>query len=222
MKSLKALKWSFSGLILLGLAACGERVTQPDNLPWQSNINAAGYTQVFQLELGKTTLKEMIESLEHFPELAVFQKKAEPLLLEAYFGKRRLGVLDARLIAELEASRAQLKQFVAENTERKPQPSGAWKYSLSEDNVKQANQLAVKYVMYIPATNYSPDIVHKHFGEPNSVQQINTQAAYWLYPGKGLILLMNTEGSEVFHYSSPQDYAALKQRLLQSMAEANE
>lgn len=220
MKALKAWVQGSLVLILLGLAACGEQVTRPDNLPWQVTVNAAGYTQVFQLELGKTTLKEMIETLQHFPEMAVFQKKAAPLILEAYFGKRRLGVLDARLIAELEASEAQLKRFVQENTERKPQPSGAWKYSLSEDNVQQANQLAVKYVMYIPAADYSPDIVNKHFGEPDSVQPINAQAAYWLYPDKGLILLLNADGSEVFHYSSPQDYAALKQRLLQSMAEA--
>ncbi|PID49225.1 MAG: hypothetical protein CR991_07525 [Proteobacteria bacterium] len=205
--------------VTAGLVACDKEAGKtPDNLPWQISTSAEGYTQVFHWEIGKTTLKELINSLQHFPELAVFVTAPGDSMLEAYFGRRRLGLFEARLIAELDASEQQLQKFADEQIERKPQRSGAWKLSLSEDNVKIANTLPIKYLIYIPVADYTADIIIKHFGEPQDKVAVTDKTTYWFYPDKGLVLLLNDDGRDVFHYSAVKDYAALKQRLLKQGA----
>ena len=197
------------------LTACERQASVPaDYLPWQASQTAEGYTDVFHLQIGKTTLKELIEQRHDFPELGIFMQADKSLQLEAYFGKQRLGMFEARLIAELAAEKPVLERFANERIDEKPQQSGAWRFGVSEANTKQANDFPVKYLVYIPVADYEPDIVTARFGEPAEIVSVKTDAAYWFYPDKGLIILMNAKGGDILYYSARQDYAALKQRLL--------
>ena len=84
----------FAGLLALALVGCGKQGQQVvDNLPWQVATTAQGHTHVFNVDVGKTTLRELIERLHSFPETAVFMDADKHLLLEAYFGKQSLGFL---------------------------------------------------------------------------------------------------------------------------------
>lgn len=191
---------------------------QPDNLPWDTKLSPEGNTEVFHLSIGQVTLREMIEHFHHFPEIALFTSENKVPRLEAYFGKRRLGIFEARLIAEMDVNEAQLQQFVDTSTDREAQASGAWKYTLSEAAVKQVNEQKVRYLVYMPVADYESDIVGKRFGEPAEKFTVNETAEIWFYPNKGVAILLDSEGKDVVNYSSAGLFAALRERLITESA----
>lgn len=210
--------WTGAGLVallaLFFLFSGGDvEQKQPDNLPWKITAGPES-TEVFHVRVGQTTLREMIEQFRHFPEIALFTGDDKAPRLEAYFGKRRLGIFDARLIAEIEASEEQLQQFVDTSTDREAQASGAWKYTLSEAVVKQINEQAVHYLIYMPVADYEADVVSQRFGEPEEKFAVNDTAEYWFYPQQGLVILLNTEGSDVLYYSALNAFDGLRERLI--------
>ncbi len=213
-----------AGILLVLLAVFwlfGDKIKQqqPDNLPWDITAGPEA-TEIFHLKIGQITLREMIEQFRHFPEIALFTDDNIAPRLEA-FGKRHLGVFDARIIAEVEAGDVMLQQFVDTSIERTAQASGAWKYTLSEAAVKQVNEQKVRYLVYMPVADYEADIVSQRFGKPKDTLSVSETAEYWLYPQQGLVILLNTEGSDVLYYSSLNAFAALRDRLItESVAEA--
>lgn len=206
----------FAVFLLLGGGNAEQR--QPDNLPWDIKPGADGSVEVFHLAIGQVTLREMIERFHHFPEIALFTGDNKAPRLEAYFGKRRLGIFEARLIAEIEADEAQLQQYVDTSTDREAQASGAWKYTLSEAAVKQINDQKARYLIYMPVADYEMDIVGQHFGEPADKFKVSETAKYWFYPQKGLTILLDKDGSDVLSYSSTTNFAALRERLMSESA----
>ena len=95
--------------LALGLTGCEPSSAPPiENLPWQITLSPAGNPQVFQVELGKSTLKDLMSQVRSFPEMAVFAHEGGQRRLEAYFGTQRLGLFDAKLLAELQVDDATL------------------------------------------------------------------------------------------------------------------
>lgn len=172
---------------------------------------------MFHLEIGKSTLREVIEHLHSFPEIAVFAHESGKRTLEAYFGSQRVGLFEAKIIAELQTDDATLNKFQTGAVKREGMASGQWKYPLSEADVKAADALPVHKLVYMPSVNYDPDIVTARFGQP--AERLPSQkegVELWFYPQKGLAILMNNDGGEILYYTDPQHYAALKQELLEA------
>lgn len=201
---------------LLLLSACGksEHPQAVDNLPWQVTKTAEGHTQVFHIELGKTTLRQAIELLHSFPELAVMQAPSNEYSLEAYFGKQRLGVFEAKLVAELAADPTNLDKFAKEHIKREPQASGAWRLTVSEENQKLANDFPIKTLIYIPVVNYEPDIILSRFGAGSEVVKLTDTVDAWFYADRGLAMLIDAKGGDIFYYSSLADFPQLKAKIL--------
>lgn len=205
---------------LLLLSACGKSDPQAvDNLPWQITKTAEGKTQVFHIELGKTTLRQAIELWHSFPELAVMQTRNNEYSLEAYFGKQRLGLFEAKLVAELVADPATLDKFSAEHIKREPQASGAWRLTVSEPNVKLANDFSIKYLIYIPVVNYEPELIRARFGDSAEVVKLTETVDAWFYADRGLAMLIDTQGGDMFYYSSLANFPQLKEKILKLPAE---
>lgn len=206
---------------LLLLSACGksDHPQAVDNLPWEVSKTAAGHTQAFHIELGKTTLRQAIELLHSFPELAVMQAPNQEYSLEAYFGKQRLGVFEAKLVAELAADSATLDKFAKEHIKREPQASGAWRLTVSEDNQKLANAFPIKTLIYIPIVNYEPDIILARFGAGAEVVKLTDTVDAWFYAERGLAMLIDAKGGDMFYYSSLADFPQLKAKILKLPAE---
>ncbi len=209
-----------SSLLMLGLAlaGCGQEGGKPDDLPWQVSLDAAGNPQVFHLDMGKSTLRDVIEHLHNFPEMAVFSYENGKRTLEAYFGTQRLGLFEAKIIAELAVDDATLTRFQQDATKREGMASGQWKYTLAEPDMKAADSMVVHKLVYLPSVNYDPDIAMARFGQP--AERLPSPAKpgveFWTYPDKGLILLMNNDGGEILYYVTRDVFPQLKQELLEA------
>lgn len=215
------MKYISSSLLALsltwGLVGCEQATQAPDDLPWQITTSADGNPQVFHLEVGKSTLKDVIERLHSFPELAVFAHESRKRTLEAYFGTQRLGLFEAKIIAEMQADEAMLDTFQQNATKREGMASGQWKHTVAEADLKTANHLLISKLVYMPAINYEPEIVAARFGEPaERLPSARKEVEFWLYPQQGLAILMNSEGGEILYYTTPALYPALKQELLEA------
>ncbi|MBK8453405.1 MAG: hypothetical protein WAQ53_07620 [Thiofilum sp.] len=184
-----------------------------ENLPWQVQTLPDGGTQVFGVTVGKITFRQLAEYLRSIPELAVFETPTGQRTLEGYYGKKRLGVFEAKIVGELHADKATIERFVEAHTERKPQPTGTWRYELAEKNVLESNDFLIKYLIYIPVVDYSSEQIQTHFGTPMNTLKVDERLTWWLYPAKGLIIMQDNDGAEVFYYSAAPDYPALEQRL---------
>lgn len=206
-------------IILLALAIAAfwiknkdKRLEPATHLPWKVSTTALGETQVLGVDIGNTTFKELMFKLQILAEPALFESPDGKLTLEAYFGKKKFGMLKARLVAEMDADEAVLKTMLAEQISRDSTPSNHWKYGLTVKNTKIANDLRVWRLVYLPVSDYEPKQM-SFFGEPEETLKINETAEYRLYPSKGMVLLWDTAGKEVFYYVAKKDFARLKASL---------
>ena len=209
-----ALLLLLGGVVVWTSANKTTKVTTVDDLPWQITVDAQGQTEVLRLRPGETRLRAYIEQLQHFPELGIFAHRDGEPRLEAYFGKRRLGVLEARLVVELAASPEQLAKFMAESPERKAQPSGAWRYALSEAALAESNDLSIRYLIYLPVADYDAELLRQRFGDAPEQLMLTEGAAYWFYPQRGVAILLRAGGGDIFYYSAVSAFPALRQRLI--------
>ena len=204
-------------LLLVGLILAqwlGSNAQKP-HLPWDIKPLDSGATQVFDLDIGRLTLKEMMQKLHKIAEVNVFEDKHGDRLLEAYFSKMKLGVLEAVLIAELDIEAKKLAYFIRKSNvnDRAATPSGRWKYVLTETLRQQVNQLRVWRLIYIPVAEYNEVTLNKQFGTPNSKEVLSENLSYWYYPAKGLVILYDTSGSEIFYYVAQDEFERLKTAL---------
>lgn len=201
--------------LLLLLSACGKNTEESLNksMPWKAVVTADGYTNVLGLDIGKATFKEIMFKLQLLAEPALFQTKDGKLSLEAYFGKKRFGALEARLITEMDADQALLKQMLDEKVgDREATPSNLWKYKLTIKSTKIANDLRVWRLIYLPVSDYEIKQM-KFFGEPEEKLKISETAEYWLYPSRGIALLYDTAGKEIFYFVAPKEFQRLRDAL---------
>ena len=195
----------FSGLDIKKLKA-------QTKLPWQVTSTADGSTHVLGVDIGNTTFKQLMFKLQWLAEPALFEAPDGKLTLEAYFGKKKFGILEARLIAEMDADETLLKKMRAEEVDKSSTPSNHWKYALNIQNTRLANELRIWKLVYLPVTDYDLKQM-KFFGEPQEILKINNTAEYWLYPSRGIALLYDTDGKEIFYYAAKKDYARLRESL---------
>ena len=207
-----SLFFALLGFGVLKLMFSGVEVKAKANLPWQVSTKADGTTHILGVDIGNATFIELIQKLRLLADPALFEAPNGDLSLEAYFGKKKFGVLEARLVVELDADKVTLKKMLKEQVKKSSTPSNHWKYSLSIPNLKLANDIRVWRLIYLPVTDYQPEQM-KFFGEPEEKIQINETAQYWLYPSRGMVLLWDTAGKEIFYYFAEKDYPRLKASL---------
>ena len=182
------------------------------DLPWKIEISETGATKVFGLDVGRLTLEEMMLSLHKIADVSIFEARDGKLSLEAYFGKTRLGIFDAILIADVDADQVKLREFLTQvnPSDKEATPSGNWKYALAESSIKQANKMRVWRLVYIPSANYEAVTIRKQFGEPESTETLPDDLVYWFYPQKGVAILQDPNGREIFYYVAADEFDRLK------------
>lgn len=184
------------------------------NLPWQITPHPDGTTDVFGLTLGRSTLGEAETAFKTEAKLALFLFDDRVASLEAYFGRLRLGRISAALLAELELLDDEVEPLLDRATAREPAPSGARRVRLSPEDAQRARQRRIGRLSYVPAyIDLDEETLQLRFGEPAEIAPGPDGTQHWLYPGLGLVVVVNPSGSEMFHYCAPSRFDWLRQRL---------
>lgn len=190
------------------------RTMQVTDLPWQIASTPTGSTRVFSITLGQTTLDEASRYFNKVPEIALFLGAGGPESIEAFFGKTKVGVFDAKIVLSLVATQEAMNRIAETAGEPEPMPSGSWKRPVSEQSLDTVIQLPVKSITYVPSVQYEPDIVIRRFGEPAEKTTLDEHSEYWFYPEKGLVILLDMKGKEILQYIAPDQFEELRARVM--------
>lgn len=184
-----------------------EMIKPRTDLPWQVQVNADGSVHVFDLDIGRSTLRDAIAKFGEPEGAAVFQHKDDRLDLEAYFGKVHFGPLVARVVTKLEASPEEKRQLAESAKKRESSPTGDWKFPLHTETIAQLLDRRLIAISYVPGTrSLDRKFFLARFGQPAAWLTENEQAQSWFYPGKGLSILIDEKGPEVLEYMRPGDF----------------
>jgi len=182
-------------------------------LPWQIEVLADGSSKVFGVIPGQTTLSEAASHLGNDMELAIMVAKGEQGSLEMYYGQYRAGLLSARLVLAADMD-ADVINSMRENAAKKDVlETGVRKYVLSEEDYEQAFDAVIQSIACVPAVNLDHDIIIKRFGEPDELIQKNSGVTHYLYPAKGLDVILSEDAKEVLQYVAPGEFKRLREPL---------
>ena len=184
-------------------------------LPWQIEVLPDGSSKVFGVILGQTTLGEAAAQLGNDMELAVMVAKGEAGSLEMYYGQYRTGLLSAKLVLATDMDAASINSMRENAVEKDVLETGARKYLLSSDDHAKAFKAVIQTIACVPAVNLDHDIIIKRFGEADEVIQKNNGVTHYLYPARGLDVILNEDGKEVLQYVAPAEFSRLREPLEQ-------
>ncbi len=213
LKTPRVLSGLIITLLLALLTACEQREIKVDNLPWQISVNEAGNLQLFDITLEETTLWDAVKTWHAHPTVGIFSKGDEPESVEAYFDKVQLGPISAKIVVRLAATPEQLQMLWAGRYNREPQPSGAWKFELGDKELEAAHALKIREITYIPTPSSDAELITKRFGKPAKYRALEEERSLWLYPDKGLAIILDENGKELFQYVNPSRFPTLEKRL---------
>ena len=173
-------------------------------LPWQIEIFPDGSTKVFALHLGNNRLSDAVKILGDDVEVAVIADSTEMGRLEMYVRSYRVGLLSGKIILTTNASELDIKDWRHNAMKSDYVATGrAKKYILSEDDLVDAMDEVITGITFIPSVNLDEDVITARFGEPDKRETLDG-AIHFLYPKKGLDIVMFEDAKEVLQYVVPE------------------
>jgi len=200
------------------LAPSDKTTYRMTDLPWQQEVLANGDLKVFGLTLGQSILQEARVKVAKPASVGLFRNPDGRFVLEAYFENVVLSGLRVGLICEVEATQAQLKAFMERNVNRDPTPSGAVKYELTEDDLRTIVNWKIRSLNYLPTVDFDEALLLSRFGLPDEKIPLKEDAAYWLYPKRGLAITVDGDGKELMQYVRPADFDRIREEIEKQVA----
>lgn len=182
-------------------------------LPWQIETPEPGQIRVFSLRLGGAKPSTLADARRAFPEiakLALLAPTEKPLALEAYFDSVSIGPLAGKLVLDIAAAPAELDAMRGRAAKTDHLETGIRKFILGEADIQRAENLPLAGIVFIPAASLDEAIVLQRFGTPAERIRQGETLEHFLYPDKGLDLVLDSKGKEVLQYVAPADFARLR------------
>lgn len=202
-------------LLSLGLPACQKSSQQnkSDRYPWQINIMADGSSRIFGIQLGVTQVGEVKQMIGRSPKLALFENPDGRLSLELFYKEFTRAGLSGRLVLTVGASDAELNRLKQGSKRKDRLDSGAVQHRMEAGALLQIEAWPIVAMTYMPYANLDEEIIVARFGEPAEKIRSHEKAQHWLYPQKGLDLIINEAGKDILQYVPPKEFEKLVQPL---------
>ncbi len=222
----------FLSVLLLTAVAIGGALLIPsggggahDNkrMPWLISVNDHGELTVFNLTLGKSTLKDALREFADTGNIILYAKKDGRKVVEVYFQKIIISGIRANIVLTMQLSDEKLDEIYQRGARVSKAGSGTQKVNLAgRDLIFMENQ-PIGHITYLPYTNLDDEVVLARFGEPVEKIEEASGITHWLYPEKGLDIAVNPDGKEVFQYLPPSRFEEAVRPLIEAKerAEAN-
>ncbi len=206
-------------LLALPILFPGKQVAPPpeSDMPWQIEQPGPGQTRVFGLTLGGSTGSTLADAQQRFPsaqpQLSLLAPKDAPLALEAYFDNISLGALTGKLVLSIQLTPQELDAMRERAPKSDHMATGTRIYRLSESDHARAITLPLAGISFIPAASLDEAIILQRFGTPAERIRQGETLEHFLYPEKGLDVVLDSKGREVLQYVVPSQFARLREPL---------
>lgn len=201
-------------LLLMLLSPAPERsASSAADLPWQIEIEPDGATRVFGLTLGRSTLADARARFALEPQVAVVAARDEAGSLEAYFESVRAGFVTGKVVLTLELSKDSVEQMRARAVKTEYMESTTRKATLAAEDRQLAERTPIRSIAFIPSTQLDEATILQRFGTPAERLRGGEHVEHFLYPAKGLDVVLDAKGKELLQYVAPRDFARLREPL---------
>lgn len=185
-----------------------------EGLPWQIEVLPDGYSRVFGITLGQSTLADAREQLGGDMQLAIVVASGQEIGgLEMFYRRYKAGVFSGKLVLAADLPPEQLTQLMEGAIKAKYMESGARKFTLHPDDLPMAFQAPVATITFIPVVKIDEASAIKRFGPATETLHTSEQLTHLLYPDKGLDLITNENGKAILQYVAPRDFWRLREPL---------
>lgn len=184
-------------------------------LPWQIAPAAGGSTRIFGLVLDRSTLQEAEQQFQGDAEISLFVSPAGQYRVEAYFDKVVLGGFSARMVLVMGLSGPELAGMLARGARISNLGDGEKKVSLAGEDLQRVRLAPISSITYLTRARLDRELLLQRFGEPGQrLQDPQGAGEHWLYPEKGLDIIVDEGGKAVLQYISPRRFGEVLQPLL--------
>lgn len=196
------------------LRSSDKPVAQPmAGLPWQIEILPNGESRVFGLSPTRSSLDDARVRFGTDMEIAVIAAPGESGTLEAYSSSVTTGLIMGKMILVADASKEAIAQFRQRAVKSVYMDSSTRKYILHPDDLARAWRAPIASITFIPAVSLDEKTVLVRFGVPHERIRMDARVEHFLYPDKGLDLVLDSQGKEVLQYVAPRQFARLREPL---------
>lgn len=191
-------------------------------LPWQIEALPGGASRVMGLTLSRgpeaSTLADARRLFGNEVPMAIIAAPGEDGSLEAFVDPAQLGFVSGKLVITARLDAATLKGLRERAPKSDYMESATRKYTLSPADEALALKAPIAALSFIPQARLDADAILSRFGTPARRVKSNGHLEHFLYPDKGLDVILDTEGKELLQYVSPADFARLSAPLEASNA----
>jgi hypothetical protein len=189
--------------------------------PWQVQADAQGGVSAFGMRLPGTTLAQVARRWGDELQVAVMARRGEPGALEAYIDSYRDGGITGKMVLALGATPAQVASMRERSPRDQPVDADARRYALHGDDRDAVLAMPVVGLSFVPAVQLDAATLTHRFGTPAERLPAGEGAEQWLYPERGLAILLHDQTRELIQVVAPPDFERLlRAPLVQAMAAA--
>lgn len=191
-------------------------------LPWQIDTQPDGSSRVMGLSLGSEAQSSTLADVRRLwgpdVQIAIIAAPGENGSLEAFVDPAQAGfvsgkmVVSARLPAEVIRGMREraVKVDFMESTTRK--------HTLQPEDEQAALAAPLTAVSFIPAARLDAEAIVARFGQPARRIQSNGHLEHFLYPDKGLDVVLDSDGKELLQYVAPAEFKRVQAPLEAALA----
>lgn len=177
-------------------------------LPWNVTLDSEGYSQVFGITVGRSTVQQAAALIREPEVVSMFVAADGKREVEVYFDRVAIGELYAKMVLGVALDEATLQGMFERGVRISNLGGGVRKVELHPDDLRRVNEASIASLTYLPSSNLDAEVIRKRFGEPaQRLKERESGLVHWLYPAIGLDLTVNDKGKEVLLYVKPADFS---------------
>jgi hypothetical protein len=173
--------------------------------PWSVDVDAAGTSRVFGLALPGATLETARRQFGDDLQIALMARRGQPGVLEAYLEVFTAAYISGRLLLAADAGPELIAGWQA-RARATPIDADTVRYTLAAEDLAAALRMPLVGITFIPVAQLDAETLRARFGEPAERLASGERLVQWMYPAKGLAVVLDSEGREVLQYVAPADF----------------
>lgn len=177
--------------------------------PWDADITADGAVRALGLRLPGSTLADAQALWGDGLQVALIVSGDGPPALEASVEQARPGGVAGRLLLTAQASASQLQRYRDGAVKDEQTSPKTWRLSLRSEDLADALRAPLSSIGFIPQAQLDAALLRRRFGEPREIVVESPTREHWLYPERGLGVVLDADGRELLQFVPPRQFEAL-------------
>lgn len=177
--------------------------------PWDADIAADGSVRALGLRLPGSTLADAQALWGDALQVALMVSAGAAPALEASVEQARPGGVAGRLVLTAQASAQQLQRWQAQAVRDEVPSPQTRRLTLRSDDLHEALRAPLTSIGFLPQVQLDAPLLRRRFGEPREIVVESPRREHWLYPDRGLAVVLDADGRELLQYVPPQRFESL-------------